>query len=451
MRAHKQRRIEMIHIKGFRTVTTEVLDKPYTALAKILKPKEAGSPLLKASSVLDVLEEEIRDRGFVGSADLPKLVFLCLYTRHFDHPVSLVIKGSSGSGKSFALKSALQFVPSTAYEQFAGMSERALIYNKDLDLKHRYLIIQEAAGLNEGTGRVFLRQLLSEGTVRYATVHSTKDGLVGEELPVREGPTGLLMTTTANHLHHEDETRMLSYQVDEDPTKKREALVSLARFEGRRTKPIDPEPWHALDAYVATHDKQVAVPYAERLAGRLPTTHNRIMRDFPHVLALIRAHALMHQCNRDRDAEGAIVATMKDYAAIHKLVAVSLSEGLETSVPQTVREVVEATRKLLPRKDRMPFDPGEEGVSQRQIADLLDRDRSVISRNVAEAINRGLLANLAPGAGRESRLVIGEVELTTGSALPAPHEIDEHALEGRKDRLEQLVEVRALPVPDSQG
>ena len=44
--------------------------------------------LCRRESVLDVLEEEIRKRGFVGPADVPKLVFLCLQTRHFDRPVS---------------------------------------------------------------------------------------------------------------------------------------------------------------------------------------------------------------------------------------------------------------------------------------------------------------------------------------------------------------------------
>ena len=66
------------------------------------------------------------------------------------------------------------------------MSEKALLY-AGLDLKNRFLIIQEAAGLAEGPGRVFMRQLLTEGEVRYVTVQSTSTGLVGKELPRRRG------------------------------------------------------------------------------------------------------------------------------------------------------------------------------------------------------------------------------------------------------------------------
>jgi hypothetical protein len=152
--------------------------------------------LANERSILDVFEASLRECGFSGSTNIPKLAFLALYTRMRD-PVSLVIKGPSGSGKSYALKAALKYLPTSAYEQFSGMSEKALIYS-GLNLKNRFLIIQEAAGLAEGNGRVFLRQLITEGVVRYATVQSTSTGIVGKELPPMEGPTGLMMTTTAN-------------------------------------------------------------------------------------------------------------------------------------------------------------------------------------------------------------------------------------------------------------
>jgi hypothetical protein len=117
---------------------------------------------------------------------------------------------------------------------------------------------------------------------------------------------------------------------------------------------------------------------------------------------------------------------MDDYDAVRRLVEKPLSEGLETAVPQNAREVVEAVRSLLPVKTgpRLAFDP-EEGVSQRQVADALKRDRSVVSRNVAIATDQGFLVNLAPGQGRESRLIMGDRKLPSGSVLPSPEELGE--------------------------
>lgn len=195
--------------------------------------------LVNVTSVLDELDKEIRKRGFAGPTDIPKLAYLVFVTGMLERPVSLVIKGPSGSGKSFSLDAALKFVPSSAYERFAGMSEKAIVYLKGLDLKHRHLVIGEASGLADGNGRTLLRQLLSEGQVRYATVQSTDKGHVGAELPVLEGPTGLVMTTTATDLHPEDENRMLSVNTIESPEQIAEALMAQAMGIDQKGPPLD--------------------------------------------------------------------------------------------------------------------------------------------------------------------------------------------------------------------
>jgi hypothetical protein len=113
--------------------------------------------LEKDRAILKKLSDELKNSGFAGSTQVPALVYLAMFTRFLDLPVSLLLKGPSGSGKSYALREALKFIPKEAYELYHGMSEKALIYNEGLDLRHRYLIIQEAAGLNKGEGRVFSR------------------------------------------------------------------------------------------------------------------------------------------------------------------------------------------------------------------------------------------------------------------------------------------------------
>src|SRR5689334_58626 len=124
--------------------------------------------LAENRSILSALDLQLKAHGFAGSTHIPQLVFLAAYTRIFDNPVSLVIKGPSGSGKSFALQSGLNYISESAYERFSGMSDHALLYS-GLDLKHRLLVIGEAAGLAEGKGRAFIRQLLTEGEIRYMT------------------------------------------------------------------------------------------------------------------------------------------------------------------------------------------------------------------------------------------------------------------------------------------
>ena len=378
--------------------------------------------LSNRSSILGALDDELRLRGFTGPTDVPKLVFLCLYTRFFGKPVSLVIKGPSGSGKSYALRAGLQFIPSDAFEEFSGLSEKALLYMGELNLKHRHLVIGEAAGLADGNGRAFLRQLLSEGHLRYVTVQSTsKDGLQAKELDSVEGPTGLIMTTTANALHLEDESRMLSYHMDESPERIMEALVKQAEGFQTEQRPLDTDPWFALHDMVGKGDLSVEVPYAKELAKKLPVSHFRVMRDFPQVLALIRAHALLHQCTRQRDETGRVLATLDDYRAIHDLVAEPLAQGLEEAVPEQIRIVVEKVKELQgkTKSTSAPF-WAEDGVSQVQLADALGRDQSVVSRHVRKAVGQGFLKDLTPGQGKKATLVVGDRQLPSGLCCHLP-------------------------------
>jgi hypothetical protein len=315
------------------------------------------------------------------------------------------------------LNAALKFVPDSAYERFEGMSEKALVYLKGLNLKHRHLVIGEASGMADGDGRTLLRQLLSEGRVRYATVQSTSNGLVGAELPVLEGPAGLIMTTTATGLHPEDESRMLSVSIAESPEHIAEALMAQALGTGKEAEDIDVNPWHALFELVRTSPNDVFIPCAPELARRLPTTHDRIKRDFPHLLSLIMAHAHLHAENRERHRPDVILASPDDYAVVRNLVNGPLSQGLAVAVHDSVRMVVEGVEKCL-----SPDDPFEPGVSQIKLAEHLDRDPSVVSRNVKKALDAGYLQNATPGQGREARLQMGEIKLPSGSVLP---EVDE--------------------------
>lgn len=389
------------------------MDKHNSELRSELYDKTRG--LVDCESVLDELEKEIRQQGFAGPADIPKLIFLTFYTSMLKKPVSLVVKGPSSSGKSFSLNTAIQFIPETAYERFEGMSEKAIIYLKDLNLKHKHLVIGEAAGMADGNGRTLLRQLLSEGQVRYATVQNTSDGLKGSELPPLQGPTGLIMTTTANKLHPEDETRMLSINIPESSEQIAASLMAQA-LGYERKKPADVERWHNFFEFTRLANPDVYIPYAPEIAKRLPWSYDRIQRDFAQVLSLIKAHALMHECHR-KTWEARIEANEADYEAVRALVNGPISQGLEVSVPDPIMKVVEVVQQL-----QLP-EPYDEGVSVTKLSQLLDRDPSAVSRTVSKAIGQGFLKNQNPGQGREARLIVGERQIPSGSVLPPAEEI----------------------------
>src|SRR5215204_564791 len=94
------------------------------------------SSLANKTNIFAHVRHRLLTTGFAGPTTIPELVFLSLYTRFLPRPVSLVIKGPSGSGKSFALKACFFFKQKTAYEMYSGMSERFLLYS-GLNFSHR--------------------------------------------------------------------------------------------------------------------------------------------------------------------------------------------------------------------------------------------------------------------------------------------------------------------------
>ena len=175
-----------------------------------------------------------------------------------------------------------------------------------------------------------------------------------------------------------------------------------------QTPDVDLTRWHALQTWLAAGAADVVIPFGRTLARLVPPVATRLRRDFSTVLALIKAHALLHQASRERDDEGRVVATVADYAVIRELVSDLIAAEVETTVSPAVRAVVEAVKAVAAAK---PHDVVGEPlpVSQADLCKHLQLDKAAVSRRVAEAVTHGFLDDLARGQkGRPSRIVLAE-------------------------------------------
>ena len=193
--------------------------------------------------------ETLRGYGLVGEERAVKLIYLAVTSRLLTRIASIAVKGPSSGGKSFLVEIVLKLFPPEAFYVLTAMSEHALAYG-DEALSHRILVLYEAAGLTGEFGTYLVRSLLSEGRICYDTVEKTKDGLKSRRIE-REGPTGLLTTTTAVHLHPENETRLLSLTVTDTPAQTKAVMRAQARRQGRADH-IDLASWHAPQPKAAT-------------------------------------------------------------------------------------------------------------------------------------------------------------------------------------------------------
>jgi hypothetical protein len=377
--------------------------------------REHALALLDAPDVFAQLGHVIRALGYAGDLEQPFLIFLVLVSRLLARPMNLVVGGPSAAGKSFVVALIARLFPPIATYALNGMSERLLAYT-DADLRHRTLIVGEAALHRDGIGASLLRSLAWEGHIVYETVESTPEGLKPRRIE-KEGPTGFVTTTTKS-VEAELETRVLTIHVPDDKKVTQEIIkVTAERANGWRPDEPDLRPWHEAQCWLAeegTHD--VTIPFAERLAARYPADQVRSRRDFTQLLALIQACAVLHQRQRERDEFGRIIATEEDYRAIYDLTApvfgAVAAEGITPAVRNTIVKVKELTN-------------AEDGatVSLNALADSLDLDKSSVSRRIRPALKGGYLVNEEPVAKKPYKLRIGDSLPEPRSALPTPDEV----------------------------
>jgi DNA primase catalytic core len=342
------------------------------AIAKALAPKppppemseaarEAALAWLRSPDLTGRIVADFAACGLVGEETNALVAYLAAVSRKLAAPLALVIQSSSAAGKSALMEAALAFVPADERVQYSAMTGQSLFYMGETDLKHRILAIAEEEGASRAA--YALKLLQSEGELTIASTGSDpKTGaLVTRQYRV-EGPTMLMMTTTAIDLDEELLNRCLILTVDEDRAQtqaihrrqrakrtlaglglrqERQALIALHRDAQRLLRPL-----------------AVVNPYADRLTFLDDRTRTR--RDHEKYLTLIDALALMHQHQRPVKATeiGAatieyVEATLDDIAAANRLAHEILGRGLDDLPPQTRRvlggvadHVAEEARRL---------------------------------------------------------------------------------------------------------
>ena len=328
--------------------------KEPTAVAMTESQQAEALALLKSPDLMRRIVDDFDACGVVGERTNKLVGYLAAVSRLLDRPLAVVIQSSSAAGKSSLMDAVLAFVPEEARTKYSAMTGQSLFYMGQTSLKHRILAIAEEEGASRASYAMKLLQ--SEGELTIASTGSDpKTGnLITQEYRV-EGPTMLMMTTTAIDLDEELLNRCLVLTVDEDREQTRRihtlqrekrTLAGLAR---RETK----------TAILATHQNAqrllralaVVNPYADQLTFLDDRTRTR--RDHEKYLTLIDTIALLHQHQRPVKSVSVqgrsieyIEATLADIEAANAIAHEVLGRSLDELPPQT-RRVLAAVVELV--------------------------------------------------------------------------------------------------------
>ena len=255
-----------------------------------------------------------------------------------------------------------------------------------------------------------MRQLLTEGEIRYATVQNTEAGLRSEILTPVTGPCGIIMTTTEVKLHPEDENRFLSFTVENSADHLLDVLIAKASEKQSVPCANELSIFHEYYNLLRQNTPSVEIPFAEQIVKNLPRDHLRVIRDFEKVQSLIKTVALLHRFEREKTEQGSVLAAFEDYEIVRDLLEDMLAQGWGVSTAPGVRLVVEAVKQLTTGRAY--------SVSQKEIARHLQADPATVSRNVRTAVDEELLIDQNPGQGKTAAISLGTGRSLDGIVLP---------------------------------
>jgi biotin operon repressor len=401
-------------------------------------------PILDSTDILSLFYQALSDLGVAGEKSAAKLLYLVFTSRLLPELVSAIVTGPSSSGKSFLVEQVLRFFSDVAYFQLTAMSDRFLAHF-DESMSHRHLVIAEAAGARSEDADYMIRSLLSEGRIKYGVVQKGEDGTMKSVIKLLEGPTGLVMTTTSSRIHPENATRLLEIPVTDTPEQTRAVNMLTARkHSGEPGGQTDLAPWVAFHEYLAIGPVDAVVPFALTVGGLTSVKAVRMRRSLTAVFLLVKAHALLHQENRERDVQGRIVANLTDYQAVRGLVLDIIGEAVSSSVSPTIRATVLAVKAIQNSSTGKP-------VSGKELADYLGLDPSAVSKRVGKAKALGYLINQETGRGRRQQLVVGDPMPEDQAVLPSVSDVARASRSGETVSLPERDLHDTLVVPITAG
>ncbi|KAF1078039.1 hypothetical protein MKMG_01014 [Methanogenium sp. MK-MG] len=225
----------------------------------------------------------------------------------------VAISGNSGKGKSHACSTMIQLLPED-YRLTGTVSNKALFYHDSL--QPGTVLLFDDISLSEE-----MREILKSATASFRESIQHRTLTRERQLKLCTIPERCVWWLAKVESVGDDQVmnRMLTVWIDDSVQQDQKVvghmkLADAKRHGERQTDTgigVCREIWRIIKQQIV----YVLIPFSPRICFR--TTANR--RNPAMLLDLIKCHALLHCCQRERDDEGSIIASHEDYIYARRL------------------------------------------------------------------------------------------------------------------------------------
>jgi hypothetical protein len=371
---------------------------------------------LKRDDLLDQVARDVDSLGYVGEETNKRLLYFVAVSRKLEDPLSAIVLSQSGAGKSGLTEVIERLCPPEDVVLLTRLTPQSLYYTEPGFLDRKLVIVEERYGSMEADYSIRVLQSRKK-LIAAAPVKDPQTGNMRTKVFTVEARAAFIEATTASSVNHENATRCFELLMDEteEQTKRiheRQRLVRTGRGLELRKEAgaITRRHWNAQRLL---EPLPVVIPFADKLS--FPSSWMRTRRDHARFLNLIEVSAFLHQHQRERSREGAIVASLADYEAAYGLAGEVLRE--------TLSDLKKPHREALLRIQALA-ETGEDFVSRREIREAMNMPDSTVRGWLAELVELEYLEVEASrgGAGKATRYrVTGRgprVDVTLGLLSP---------------------------------
>ena len=353
--------------------------------------------LLRRPDLLDQVTRDIDALGYVGEETNKRLLYLVAISRKLSDPLSAVILSQSGAGKSGLTEAIERLCPPEDVVLLTRLTPQSLYYVAPGFLDQKLIIVEERYGSMEADYSIRVLQSRKK-LIAAAPVKDPQTGNLRTKVFTVEARAAFIEATTASSVNFENATRCFEITMDESAEQTRRIHERQRLFKTEtglelRRQAEDTCRRHA-NAQRLLQPLPVIIPYADRLT--FPSSWMRTRRDHARFLNLIEVSAFLHQYQREQ-TQGAVLASLADYAVAYELGAQVLTETL-SDVRRPLREACEQIRRLC--------EEGDGSVSRREIRESLAAPDSTVRRWLIDLVELEYLAIAEAGrqgAGKMTR------------------------------------------------
>jgi len=382
-------------LEHYRLQRIEALQsKPESIKEMTHAERQAAIKELQHPNLLQRTAQLLEQCGIVGEQHNSLIAYLIYCTRKQAIPLHVMFLGSSGSGKTYLQERVSELMPSEDRIEITQITDNALYYFKQEELKHKLILIEDL----DGAMTVFypLRELQTKRRIsKTVTLKDSKGNLKTITLTV-EGPVCVSGCTTKEKIYEDNANRCILLYTDMSKDQDRRINEYQARLSAGEINHERDRQYQRLFQNMQRLLKPITIinPYAKYI--QLPEAVFKPRRTMTLLLGFIEAVTFYHQYQREvkKDGNGTlyIETTASDIEQAFRL----LQEVLFSKSDELTR----ATREFFERLKVYLQDQKLLSFKAQDIRRLFRMEPRTIQRYMKELVQYGQLKRIYGVKGR---------------------------------------------------